>query len=101
MTRAADPVGEMTRQLREAQAVCQPLPVPDVMKSLREDGIAARIPESVASIPRNPAAYLPESALDKARSGSRRGSIEAAQYPGGALEAALRDMHRLKRLTGL
>lgn len=100
MSRAADPVGEMTRQLREAQAVYQPLPIPDVMKSLREDSIAARIPDSVASsIPRI-MDTMPESVLEKTLTRNQRSAIEAAANPGGAFGAALRDMDRLRRLTG-
>lgn len=100
MTRAANPVGEMTRQLREAQAVYRPLPVPDVVKSLREDGIAARIPDTVASsIPRI-VATIPESVLEKTLTRNQRSAIEAAANPGGAFGHAMADIDRLRRLSG-
>ena len=85
MTRTSDPVGEMTRALREAQAVYQPLPIPDVMKSLQEESIASQIPESVASIPRS-IATLPESVL-----GHRRTVQERLD----AVSAAQRDIERI------
>jgi len=100
MTRAANPIGEMTRQLREAQAPYRALDVPDVVKSLREDGIASRLPETVASIPRNLAASIPESVLEKTLTRNQRSAIEAAANPGGAVEAAYRDIDRLRRLSG-
>lgn len=80
MTRATNPVGEMTAAIREAQAAYQPLPIPDVAKSLRDDSVAARIPESVASL----AATIPA-------------SVRAAMNPGGALQGALRDIERINR----
>lgn len=100
MSRAANPVGEMTRAIREAQAPYRALEVPDVMKSLREDGIAARIPESVASVPRNLAASVPESVLEKTLTRNQRSAIEAAANPGGAFGHALADIDRLRRLSG-
>lgn len=77
MTRAADPVGEMTRQLQEAQAVARPMGILDCMKAL---------PETVASSPRK--------LLDM------RSAVEDVMNPGGAYGAALRDFGRLNRLLG-
>jgi hypothetical protein len=98
LAEAADPVGTMTRQLREAQAVYQPLPRPEVMRSLASEveSIASAIPESVASIPRNVAASRPENLLERTLDRNQMAQLRIAKQQLDAVASARKHLEMLK-----
>jgi hypothetical protein len=98
LAEAADPVGTMTRQLREAQAVYQPLPRPEVMRSLASEveSIASALPESVASIPRNVAAARSEAILERTLDRDQKALIRIAKQQLDAVASARKHLEMLK-----
>jgi hypothetical protein len=89
LSRAANPIGEMTRQLDEAQALARPLEggIADVFRPSPEYGATARLPESVASS-RGLLGFV------------RSAALEEAVNPGGAWGSTLHQVGRLNRLFG-